>query len=210
MLSVGDEEPDWGALGLVVTGTKGNGQQVIVQPQGIDENGYTISGFDSSSPKTCVLTVSAPGWNGISKGTQEAEFYVSIVSRYGLLMLYSIENFMTLEGSVIAGVALAQENDIVDLALSPAAGRVLSPGSLRYIPDTNDNGSFDDEGESVAIAGASFVMPPHDVKIVAEFVPILISEAILAKGRSVTFGSMRYLIVRRGGMPAVMSKMMRQ
>jgi hypothetical protein len=171
MLRVGDGEPDWEAGGLVVTGTKGNGQQVIVQPRAKDEKGYAVSGFDSSSPKTCVLTVKAPGWKGINDGTQKAEFYVSIVSRHGLLVLYFIENFVSSNGSVIAAVSLAEENETVDLVVLPASDKTLDPGSLCYIMDTNDDGSFDDETETVAIDGTSFVMPPHDIKLAADFIP---------------------------------------
>jgi hypothetical protein len=170
ILLVGEEEPDWYAGGLVVTGTKGNGEQVIVPPRGTDESGYTISGFDSSSPKICVLTVHAPGWNGTSGAARAAVFHVSIVSRHGLLMLYSIGNFLTPDGSVIATVMLVEENAIVEVAVSPSTGKTLVPGSLRYIPDTNDDGSFDDEIEFVMITGTSFAMPPHDIKLTADFV----------------------------------------
>jgi hypothetical protein len=86
-------------------------------------------------------------------------------------MLYTIENFVTPDGSVSAVVALAEENEIVDLAVLPASDKMLAPGSLRYIPDANDDGSFGDETETVSITGASFAMPPHDIKLIAEFIP---------------------------------------
>jgi hypothetical protein len=203
---VGDGEPDWDAGGLVVTGTKGNGGQVIVPPRAQDEKGYTVSGFDSSSPKICALTVYAPGWNGTNDTTQEAKFYVSIVSRHGLMVLYSIENFAALDGSVSAGVTLAQKDDVVELTVSPAAGKTLSPGSLRYIQDTNGDGSFDDATESVSITGMSFPMPARDVKLMAEFIPGLMVKASLdpENGGSVIFGDTSGLVVRGGDPLTVM------